>query len=140
MKLQLAALRASKSFPGLPRSRSRLAKHHCLRATLPMFAKAIVAWMLACVSTVSFAGASCTENITSAILHSNGNVYFLSDKTCNATWCQINWGTDDKNKKALAMLLLAKATNKPVTFYWSNLGSCSEVNPVYSSPAYMSLD
>lgn len=38
------------------------------------------------------------------------------------------------------MLLLAKATSKPIAFYWSNLNACTEVNPVYASPAYMSLD
>ena len=91
-------------------------------------------------TSLAMAGTTCTENIKSAILHSNGNIYFTSDQTCATAWCQINWGTEEKNKKAFAMLLLAKATSKPISFYWSNLNSCTEVNPVYSSPAYMSLD
>ena len=96
--------------------------------------------LIASVNTLTIAGVTCNENITSTILHSNGNVYFLSDKTCTTSWCQINWGTDDKNKKGLAMLLLAKATSKPVTFNWPNLNACTEANPVYTSPPYMSLD
>lgn len=103
-------------------------------------AKAALGVLAASICTLATAGVTCTESIASAVLHSNGGVYFLSDKTCTASWCQVNWGTDDKNKKALAMLLLAKATAKPVSFYWPNLNSCSEVNPAYTSPAYMSLD
>lgn len=103
-------------------------------------AKIAIGVLAASMCNLSVAGATCIENIMSAILHSNGNVYFSSDKTCSSTWCQINWGTDEKNKKALAMLLLAKATTKPISFYWTNLNSCSEANPTYSSPAYMSLD
>jgi hypothetical protein len=102
--------------------------------------KIAIGLMAASISTLSVAGVTCTENIRSAILHSNGNVYFLSDQTCNAAWCQIDWGTSEKNKNALAMLLLAKATSKPISFYWTNLNSCSEANPVYTSPSYMSLE
>jgi hypothetical protein len=90
--------------------------------------------------TVAVAAASCAENIRSVILHANGNVYFLTDKTCNLSWCQINWGSEASNKNALAMLLLAKATSKPVSFYWSNLPSCNDSNPTYGSPDYMSVD
>lgn len=103
-------------------------------------AKIAIAAAIATISTVSMAGATCTENVASAYVHSNGGVYFTTDKTCSVNWCQVNWGTDDKNKKALAMLLLAKATSKPVTFYWPNVSTCSEVNLVYASPSYMSLD
>jgi hypothetical protein len=85
------------------------------------------------------AGVSCTENVTAAILRSNGHVYFHSDKTCTTDWCQINWGTSERNRNGLAMLLLAKASEKPIYFHWSNLNSCSERNPVYASPDFMSL-
>ena len=36
------------------------------------------------------------------------------------------------------MLMLAKATSKPVSFYWSSVGSCTDANPVYASPDYIS--
>lgn len=101
---------------------------------------AIIGLIMASVGTSSAAGITCTESIRSAILHSNGNVYFLTDQTCNGSWCQIEWGSSERNKNALAMLLLAKASAKPISFYWSNLNSCTQANPVYASPSYMSLE
>lgn len=101
------------------------------------FVKVALGVLSASVSSMSVAGIHCSESVTSAILHSNGNVYFYSERTCAGNWCQIDWGTDEKNKKGLAMLLLAKATTKPIVFYWPNLNSCSESNAVYASPSYM---
>jgi hypothetical protein len=107
---------------------------------MKVMTSAIVGLVAAAIGSSAIAGVTCTESVRSAILHSNGNVYFLTDQTCNGAWCQIEWGTSERNKNALAMLLLAKATSKPISFYWSNLGSCSQANPVYTSPAYISME
>ena len=94
----------------------------------------------ACFSaSLSHAAASCVENVTMAILHSNGNVYFTTDQTCSTTWCQVDWGTAEKNKNALAALLMAKMGDLSMEFYWPNIQACSDKNAVYSSPAYMML-
>ncbi|OWQ87007.1 hypothetical protein CDN99_20145 [Roseateles aquatilis] len=85
------------------------------------------------------AGVHCTEKIRSAILHENGEVYFETDNTCNGAWCQVAWGTSERKKNALAMLLSAKLAERPVTFYWPTLNACSEKNVVYASPGYMVL-
>lgn len=86
------------------------------------------------------AGVHCTEKISQAILHENGDIYFQTDNTCNGAWCQIKWGTPEKNKNALAMLLSAKVADRSITFYWNGLTTCSEKNPVYTSPGYMMLN
>ncbi len=85
------------------------------------------------------AGVHCTEKVTMAILHQNGDIYFQTDNTCSAHWCQINWGTPEKNKNGLAMLLSAKLSERPLTFYWGSLNACSEKNPVYKSPEYVMM-
>ena len=90
-------------------------------------------------STSAFAGVECAENITQVILHANGQVYFKSDKTCTYNWCQVNWGTDEKNKSAYTLLLTAKVTAKPVAFWWENLSACTQSNVVYASPAYINM-
>jgi hypothetical protein len=86
------------------------------------------------------ASAQCIERITYVILHMNGDVYFRSDKTCTQSWCQIAWGSAEKNKNALAMLMLAKASSRSVEFYWPAIASCETANAAYASPDYMLLD
>ena len=88
------------------------------------------------LSSEAQAGASCNEHVTSIIVHSNGNVYFMTDQTCSTSWCQVNWTTTDK---AYAMLLTAQAQGKTIYFYWDTVSSCSSTNPVYASPAYFSI-
>ncbi|MDH0867074.1 hypothetical protein [Mitsuaria sp. GD03876] len=85
------------------------------------------------------AGVHCTERVSMAILHSNGGIFFQTDNTCSNGWCQINWGTPEKNKNALAMMLSAKLADRPLTFYWPTLDNCSAKNAVYGSPDYMVL-
>lgn len=36
------------------------------------------------------AGVLCTESVVNVILRTNGNIYFMSDKTCAGNWCQLN--------------------------------------------------
>ncbi|RTZ24060.1 hypothetical protein [Vibrio penaeicida] len=84
----------------------------------------------------SFAGIHCTESISAAILHKNGNVYFTSSKTCKS-WCQIRWTSETDKDRAFSMLLAARTAKTPVTFYWGNLNSCTEKNPTYQSPDYI---
>ncbi len=88
--------------------------------------------------TMANAGVYCPEAVTQAILHANGGVFFTSDATC-PNWCQVNWGTDAKNKNALAMLLTAVSSGQKVTFYWPNLTSCAATNVTYASPDSMHL-
>jgi len=85
------------------------------------------------------AGVHCTEKVSLAIYHQNGDVYFQTDNTCSTGWCQINYGTAEKNKTGLAMLLSVKLAERPITFFWSGINSCSEKNVLYASPGYMML-
>jgi len=87
-------------------------------------------------SGIANAGVSCIEKVTNAILHKNSNVYFKTDKTCN-NWCQIKWVGEGDKDRALSMLLTAKATDKPIGFYWGNINSCEAKNVTYESPDYM---
>lgn len=88
------------------------------------------------LSHFSYAGAHCTEEISSAILHENGNVYFQTNATC-PNWCQIKWSTEEDKNRAYSTLLAARTTDRKLTFYWNNLNACSEINPTYQSPEYM---
>ncbi|MBC7489452.1 MAG: hypothetical protein H7240_05135 [Glaciimonas sp.] len=109
-----------------------------------IFVKNIKIAILGCLSfacVTANAGVECLERVTRVILHSNGGVYFMVDTTCTTTWCQINWGTAEKNKLAFSMLLTAKVTGKPLKFYWPN-GLCqtySNQTP-YLSPDYFALE
>src|SRR5580704_8638770 len=87
--------------------------------------------VLAMHSPAAYADATCTENVTGLISHTNGYVYFTTDQTC-PSWCQINFATPDANKEAYAMLLSANAQGKTIVFSWANLTSCSTHNPVYT--------
>jgi hypothetical protein len=91
------------------------------------------------LSAVSpWAGAvSCTETIGAIVLHTNGNVYFTTSQTCTTGWCQIAFSTADSINKGYAMLLEAQTLNKPVTFQWDNISSCTTPNAVFASPTVM---
>lgn len=103
-----------------------------------LFAK-LIAMSLMATSSGAYAAAECFENITHVILHANGNIYFNTDKTCSQTWCQINW-SPAANKNAYAMLLTAQTTGRSVRLYWTNLASCTDLQPTYASPDYMTLN
>ncbi len=98
-----------------------------------------LAALFMCISSATNAATHCTEAITRAILHAGGGIYFTSDKTCS-NWCQINWGTSEKNKNGYAMLLAAQTSARTITFYWPNVEACTEVNATYASPDYMMLN
>lgn len=89
---------------------------------------------LACGSVS--AATECTEVITHVFNHSNGDVYFSTDKTCKAGWCQLN-GNAEFVRRGYAMLLAAQLAGKPVAFWWPQLASCTQ-NATYASPEYMS--
>lgn len=107
---------------------------------LHIFAK--ISILIACLSVSiesANAAAMCTEKITKTILHANGQVYFQTDQTCSANWCQINWGAPTNNKNGLAALLSAKLAERPLSFYWPNITSCDEKNVTYASPEYLEI-
>ncbi|HSI50822.1 MAG TPA: hypothetical protein VLA61_21355 [Ideonella sp.] len=83
----------------------------------------------------SGAVAECTETVTQVFNHSNGNVYFATDQTCAASWCQLS-GNADFVKRGYAMLTTAQLAGKKITFKWPNIAACTQ-NALYSSPEYM---
>lgn len=94
----------------------------------------------ACHAPAAIAGVHCTEKIWQPILHENGRIFFQTvGGTCGDSWCEINWGTPEKNKNGLSMLMTAKLTDRAVTFYWGALSSCDQKNATYASPGYMML-
>ncbi len=87
------------------------------------------------ISNSATAAVSCTETILSVVNHSNGNVYFSTDVTCGAGWCQLA-GSAEFVQKGYAMLMAAQIAGKKVAFEWPGLSTCTQ-NALYSSPAYM---
>ncbi|WP_146012294.1 hypothetical protein [Janthinobacterium sp. AD80] len=85
------------------------------------------------ISTTANA-AFCDENIVTLISHSNGNVYFTTDKTCQY-WCQIS-GNPAFIKQTYAMMMTAQLTNKKLAFAWNELTACNEINKVYAVPDF----
>jgi hypothetical protein len=80
----------------------------------------------------------CPEIITSVINHSDGAVYFTTNGTCAAGWCQLNGtGGASFQNQGYAMLLTAQSLGKVINFSWPNLQSCATPNPLYASPDYM---
>ena len=99
----------------------------------------LVAVSALCFSTAAHAYVDCTEQVLSVIMHSNGSVYFITNHTCTAGWCQLSWSSPEAISKGYAMLLSAQAQGKSISFAWDNISSCSTANQVYASPAFMSL-
>lgn len=102
------------------------------------FVNKIVVVLLMLAVNKSFAGIYCVENVDRVIVHSNGGVYFKTDKTCSGGWCQIDWADADRIDRAYSMLLTAKTTGTPLTFYWL-LESCDQINETYSSPGSVQM-
>jgi hypothetical protein len=94
----------------------------------------LVMCMLGC-STSALAGSYCySETVTSLIIQNN-TVYFTTDKSC-PSWCAIpsTWGAAMQSQ-AYAMLISARTTGPPVSFYWNDQSSsCSNIEAVGSSP------
>ena len=93
---------------------------------------------LALVSGTASAYIGCIEKVTSVIMHSDGLVYFATDHTCSAGWCQLAW-TADATTKGYAMLLSAQAQGIAIYFAWDNLASCTTPNALYASPDFMAI-
>jgi type 1 fimbria pilin len=84
--------------------------------------------------------ATCYEKITQVTVHSNGQIYFATDKTCLSYWCQLNWGYDAKLlDRGYAALLVAKTTGSTVLIEWSSLSDCTSQNQIYASPAFVQV-
>lgn len=88
------------------------------------------------LSPFANAAVTCTEKITSVILHKNSSVYFTTDRTC-PSWCQIKWNVDEDRAKAFTLMLTAKTTNKDISIHWNELDSCADKNITYSTPDYL---
>ncbi len=76
-------------------------------------------YVLSLVAFSSFAGAGeyCWSEGVAAVVVQGDEIYFTTNKSCPG-WCRVNpnWSVEAK-KRAYAMLLTAKATDKPLSFY-----------------------
>lgn len=99
-----------------------------------------VAVMLAAGMGVARAGQYCTETVTQAISHSNGNVYFKTDKSCSGGWCLASYANAEVVKRSYALLLAAVASGKTVDFYWPNASTPCAVQAVYSIPEMFGMN
>ena len=97
---------------------------------------AAVGAALAVACSIAAASADCVETVTHVVVHSSGNVYFMTDQTCSANWCEVNWGAGAKN--GLAMLMTAQALGKKVEFQWPGITACTQPNVIFASPDYFS--
>lgn len=105
---------------------------------MPNLRQSAASIALLCASLPSFAGVYCEEIVRSITVHTNGRIYFKSD-TCSKNPCQLPHNLPDVQKTAFALLLSAKERNKPVTFYWPHLTSCTE-NSVDAVPESFAVD
>lgn len=95
--------------------------------------------LLLLLSPSAFSGVHCSEKATQVILHKDGQLYFMTDQTCSAHWCQVKWTGQGDKDRLLSLLLTAQTTQKPLVFYWADIANCSQKNVVYSSPEYVVL-
>lgn len=103
--------------------------------------KAIISALILLPISPVYAGAYCwNENIEQLVIRENGFISFLTDKSC-PFWCTINpaW-PENRIKNSYAMLLSAKLSGSPVTFYWQGqVVGCEEV-PLETSPTTIMLN
>lgn len=83
------------------------------------------------------ADVTCTENIETLIVHSDGNIFFTTNGTCKANWCELTWGSANLLNQAYAMMLASVTAGQPVTFDWPNIIDCSVQNVAEASPTYL---
>jgi hypothetical protein len=95
--------------------------------------------LLVAASSNCFAGTWCSENILQIKVYPTGAVIFITDQTCG-NGCQVGGSTDAIVNRGYSLLLAAKTAGKPVTFYWSNISSCSTANAGNEVPAVIDLD
>jgi len=100
--------------------------------------KAILSAGILFISSQAYA-VNCAEKVTNVIAHSNGQIYFQTDTTCAANWCQLYWSDAKMIDRAYAALLTALTTDKTVVFEWNSLTSCTSQNQVYAVPGYVAL-
>jgi hypothetical protein len=85
--------------------------------------------------SMAASAAFCDENVVTLISHSNGNIYFTTDKTCQY-WCQVS-GNPSFLKQTYAMMMAAQMNNKKLGFSWNELTTCDEKNKVYAIPDFV---
>ncbi|WP_157598288.1 MULTISPECIES: hypothetical protein [unclassified Rhizobacter] len=90
------------------------------------------AWIVGLVAAIGCASVNaateCKETITQVFNHANGDVYFSTDKTCKAGWCQLN-GNAEFVKRGYAMLLAAQLAGKQVAFWWRSWRVARRMRP-----------
>lgn len=96
---------------------------------------AVVALMLS--ATTANAAQYCWGEKIDQVVLLGDNIYFSTDKSC-PTWCSVSasWSAGARDR-AYSMLLTAKASNRPLSFYWSTAATACAVMPAYSFPDQM---
>ncbi|MDR7050152.1 hypothetical protein J2X54_002633 [Duganella sp. 3397] len=94
------------------------------------------ATILGCLLTPkALAVVDCAEKVGNIISHTNGVIFFTTEKTC-PSWCQVG-GNAATVKNSYAMLLAAQASGKKMVFNWQDISTCDEKNKTYAIPGYM---
>ena len=100
-----------------------------------MLKSSVTGMIISCfAASQSVNAASCSELITKVISHSNGNIYFSTDKTC-PRWCLLPANSAFATQ-SYAMLMVAQAKKRPLLIAWPNLPSCEQQNELYAVPDY----
>lgn len=98
----------------------------------------LVAFLIGMMTPPAWAAVSCTETVTTVIVHTDGDIYFQTSVTCSQ-WCQAS-GTGTLLQNEYALLLTAYTTGAPVAFNWPNLTACTAGgNATYAEPTLMEL-
>lgn len=102
--------------------------------------------LLTCMAlfTTNIYATNCTDKITNVTTHSNGNIYFSTEKVCSAHWCVLGiekWNTSDKLKSALSALLTANTTKNEVVLEWDSaiVPNCATIVADYATPGFILL-
>ncbi|SFJ21984.1 hypothetical protein [Caulobacter sp. UNC279MFTsu5.1] len=91
-----------------------------------------VALMLS--ATTAHAAQYCWSEKINQVVLVGDNIYFSTDQSC-LSWCSVptTWSAGARDR-AYSMLLTAKASNRPLSFYWSTAATACASLPAYSSP------
>lgn len=86
-------------------------------------------------SSGSAAGEYCWNESIQFVILQGGYIYFTTNKSC-PSWCRVDeaWSAEQQ-RQAYAMLLTAKAQDRPLTFYWAEHSApCAGPVPPNSKP------
>jgi len=107
-----------------------------------MFKKLLIALLLPFAWNVNAANnTTCIDTVTKIHIHSNGFIYFNTDKVCQK-WCQLDWQSEKQIDRAFSAMVVSQTSGAEIAFVWNDVDvpNCSTPTAVsFVSPQWINL-